>query len=347
MGFDTSFYELENMTIVDALAKADTVLKRHKKIAVSISGGSDSDIVIDMVEKLKTPENEVKYVWFDTGFEYQATKDHLEYLEEKYGVKIERRKAIKPIPTCVREYGVPFLSKFVSDRISTLQKIGFEFQDEPYDVLIEKYPKNKSAIKWWCNKLPDDGSPGAKMYMISYNKWLKEFLVENPPKFKIANKCCYYAKKKVAKAFYSDSDADLSVIGVRRAEGGIRATSYKSCYTEGGCIVDSFRPIFWMTDEDKRFYEQEFGIKHSACYSKYGLKRTGCVGCPYGKNINNELGAIEKYEPKLYKACMKVFGQSYEYTKQYRQFCAERNYDAKQNPDQLSMFDMYFDFAMV
>ena len=26
-------------------------------------------------------DNKVDYVWFDTGLEYQATKDHLKYLE--------------------------------------------------------------------------------------------------------------------------------------------------------------------------------------------------------------------------------------------------------------------------
>lgn len=341
MAFDSSFYELENMTIVDALCKADNVLKRHKKVIVSISGGSDSDIVIDMVEKLKTQYNEVKYVWFDTGIEYQATKDHLKYLEEKYGVQIERRKAIKPIPTCVMEYGVPFLSKFVSQMISMLQRNDFKWQDEPFEVLLERYQNAKSAIRWWCNESK------INMYTIKYNKWLKEFLIENPPTFRIANKCCYYAKKKVAKDFKKEQKSDLDVIGVRRSEGGVRATAYKNCYTEGGCDVDKFRPIFWLSDGDKRFYEQEFGVKHSDCYTKYGLKRTGCAGCPYNKQVLNDLEAVEKYEPKLYKACMKIFGQSYEYTKQYRQFCLERNYELKQNPDQMSMFDMYFDFSMV
>ena len=33
-------------------------------------------------------DNKIDYVWFDTGLEYQATKDHLKYLEEKYGVNI-------------------------------------------------------------------------------------------------------------------------------------------------------------------------------------------------------------------------------------------------------------------
>ena len=41
------------------------------------------------------------------------TKEHLDYLEQKYGIKIKRLKPEKPIPTCVKQYGVPFLSKYV------------------------------------------------------------------------------------------------------------------------------------------------------------------------------------------------------------------------------------------
>lgn len=79
----------KNLTIFDALIKAKSVLGRHQKIVVAISGGSDSDVVLDLIEKVKG-DKDVKYVWFNTGLEYQATKDHLKYLETKYGIKIER-----------------------------------------------------------------------------------------------------------------------------------------------------------------------------------------------------------------------------------------------------------------
>ena len=40
--------------------------------------------MLDILSKVDT-EHKVIYVWFDTGIEYQATKNHLNYLEEKYG----------------------------------------------------------------------------------------------------------------------------------------------------------------------------------------------------------------------------------------------------------------------
>jgi hypothetical protein len=59
---------------------------------------------------------------------------------------------------------------------------------------------------------------------------------------------------------------------------------------------------------------------HSKCYSEYGLKRTGCSGCPLGRNFEEELLAIEKYEPKFFKAAIGVFSESYDYTRKYREF---------------------------
>ena len=76
--------------------------------------------------------------------EYQATKEHLDFIEQKYGITIERVKPDKPIPTCVKEYGVPFLSKYVSEQMMRLQAHHFQWEDEPLEVLLQKYFEFKS-----------------------------------------------------------------------------------------------------------------------------------------------------------------------------------------------------------
>ena len=75
---------------------------------------------------------------------------------------------------------------------------------------------------------------------------------------------------------------------------------------------------FWYTDGDKRDYEKFYGVRHSHCHIEYGLKRTGCVGCPFNPRITEELEIIKEYEPNLYTAAIHIFGQSYEYTHKYR-----------------------------
>ena len=183
----------KNQIIGDNLVRAWSKINSplYKNIICSISGGSDSDVMLDICTQLDK-ENKIHYVWFDTGLEYQATKDHLKYLEEKYEVKIEEFKAIKPIPSSCKEFGQPFISKMVSEFIMRLQRHGFKWEDRPFDELIKEYPKCSAALKWWC---AENGEKSR--FNIQCNKWLKEYMITYPPQFLISNKCCHYAKKLV------------------------------------------------------------------------------------------------------------------------------------------------------
>lgn len=304
-----------NLEIVNSWLVTDNKLQSCQKALVSISGGSDSDIVLHLCATLDT-EGKATYVFYDTGLEFQATKDHIKRLEERYGVEIKIEKAVKPIPLCCREYGVPFLSKQVSEFISRLQRYDFKWENRSFEELIEEYPKCKAALKWWCNEW-GEGSH----FNIARNKWLKDFIVENPPTFKISNKCCHYAKKLVAKRCIEKGEFDLNIMGVRKFEGGSRLTAYKNCFTPATeTTINQYRPLFWYTNDTKTTFKEAYGITHSDCYSVWGLPRTGCSGCPYARDFESEIAAIEKYEPKLYRAINKVFGESYEYTRKYREF---------------------------
>ena len=129
-----------------------------------------------------------------------------------------------------------------------------------------------------------------------------------------------YTKKRVAKAFAAEIEAELAIVGVRQAEHGKRATAFKSCYSPAVSDIAQFRPIFYFTDEDKRMYEDFCNVTHSDCYTVYGLHRTGCVGCPFGSQFEHELDVVKQYEPNLYQAANAIFGQSYDYTRKYRAF---------------------------
>ena len=307
-----------NLEIFKSFMTMDHKIKDKNKIIVSISGGSDSDLLIDMFCKFDTTK--IDFVFFDTGIEYRATWDHLKYLEEKYGVEIKVIKAKKPIALTCKNHGEPFISKQVSENISRLQKHGFKWEDKSYDELVKEYPKCKSALKWWCNEHKQ-----SNRFNIRYNKLLKEYMVSNPPTFKISPKCCKYAKKDPIYELIKKENYDLNVYGVRKAEGGVRSTAYKNCFTDNSfkSKVDEYRPIFWFSDEDKKQFEKFYSIVHSKCYTVYGLKRTGCAGCPFGKNFEHELEVIEKYEPKLFKAVNNIFKNSYQYTRGYKEFVKE------------------------
>lgn len=312
----------QNITIFQMMIKAGQTINNpaYKRIACKISGGSDSDIMLDLVWRCDK-DNKVTYIWFDTGLEYQATKDHISYLEKKYDVHIQRQKAILPIPLSAKKYGQPFINKRVSDYLERLQRHGFQWEDESYDELIEKYPRCQTALRWWCN------TAKSNQFCISHHKGLKEFLIKAKPTIPFSCKCCVYAKKKVGDKLMTEGQYDLDIIGVRKAEGGPRANAYKSCFDKRSdnwnaeqIGWDTYRPLFWLKDADKHQYEEMYHVTHSDCYTKYGLRRTGCAGCPLGRDVQSELDAIREHEPGFYQAAVHTFGDAYEFTARYRQF---------------------------
>jgi len=316
--------ELQDATVQNAIFKCNTHFSTHSKIACSVSGGSDSDLMVDMFSVIDK-ENKVVYLFMNTGLEYEATKRHIKYLENKYGIKIIEIKATKPIPTACKEYGVPFLSKMVSEMISRLQKHGFKWEDAPLEELEKKYPKCRRALRWWCNDFPKKKDGGESSFNIAYNTYLKEFMIENPPDFEISPECCHWAKKDALIRYINENGFDLSCVGVRKAEGGARSTAYSSCFSRGNIgEADQYRPLFWFDKKSKQYYKRVRKIKHSDCYEVWGLVRTGCSCCPFGQCYEKELELAKEHEPKLYIAALHIFGRSYEYTRKYRAFQKEK-----------------------
>lgn len=318
-------YGSKNIMEAEIITKAKLRNPCYQKIVCSISGGADSDILIDLIVRLDK-DKKVKYIFFNTGMEYKATKEHIGYLKEKYQINIEEIKPEKPIPLCCKRYGQPFLSKQISEWIMRLQKHGFKWEDESFEVLLKKYPKCRAALKWWCNQWDKRKNGKESSYNIAYTPLLKEFMMKYPPDFQISNKCCHYTKKLLAARYKVKNQIDLSMTGIRKAERGARQQAYKNCFTADVDGTDEYRPIFWFLKKDKEIYCTENNIKHSDCYTKYGLDRTGCACCPYGKDFEKELEAARKYEPNLFNAALNVFGKSYEYTKKFYEFRKESNH---------------------
>lgn len=328
-----------NQTILDTVAKTLDHIEDGKKIMVAVSGGADSDILVDLFETIGYEPGQVVYVFLNTGIETEATLRHLDYLEQKYGIKIARLKAKTPVPLGVKKVGVPFLSKHVSKYISRLQAHGFDWTlhgNEPLEVLLKLYPKCRSALRWLCNDWGNGSS-----FNIDRRAGLKEFLIQSPPP-PISHQCCDLSKKNLSHEAEKIFNPDITVVGVRRAEGGERATAHHTCFTPAGKYAAQFRPIFFWSDKDRLEYETFRCVVHSDCYGVYGFPRTGCAGCPFGSGFEQELEALKKYEPKLYKAACNIFGESYEYTRKYRAF-KESWKREKRRGGQIDLFDNWED----
>lgn len=314
-------------------------LTQHPNAICSYSGGSDSDIMIDLIERTRKAFDlpSVKYVFFNTGLEMRATKDHVKATAEKYGVEIEERRPKVNIVQAARTYGIPFVSKIMSAGLSEWQKkqIPLSIADE-YEAaedkfakrqeLRERYPKCESVINFLCC-CNSAGEPRPNIQLvINSSKYMRDFIAACPPDFKISAKCCDYCKKQIAHSV--QKDYDMIITGERRDEGGMRSVPRKDntslCFTETSSGQFRLRPLYYVSDKDKAWYKDYYGIKYSDAYEVYGMTRTGCCGCPISYKAIDDLELIRPHEPNVVKAAWNIFGKSYLYRQQYNAYKARR-----------------------
>ena len=313
-----------------------THLRQHPKAICSYSGGADSDIMIDLIEtarKIAPSLPPVKYVFFNTGLEMKATKDHVKATAEKYGVEIEEVRPKVGIVQAVREHGIPFVSKIMSAGLEGWQKkeIPLSIADE-YELaedkavkrqeLSDRFPKCESIINFLCC-CNSAGEPRPDIQLvINSSKYMRDFIGKYPPDFKISAQCCNYCKKQVAHD--AQKGYEMIVTGERRDEGGMRSVPRKDntslCFTETSDGQYRLRPLYYVTDKDKAWYKERFEIRYSDAYEVYGLTRTGCCGCPISDKAVDDLELIRPYEPNVVKAAWNIFGKSYEYRKKYNAY---------------------------
>lgn len=319
-------------------------LYQHPNAICSYSGGADSDIMIDLIERTRKAFDlpPIKYVFFNTGLEMKATKDHVKYVAEKYGVEIEEVRPKINIVQSTRKYGIPFVSKIMSGGLSDWQKKGVplsiakeydraEDKEAKRKELKERYPKCESLINFLCC-CNSKGEPRPNIQLvINSSKYMRDFIEEYPPDFMISAKCCDYCKKQIAHKV--QKTYDMIITGERRDEGGMRSVPRKDntslCFTETASGQYRLRPLYYVSDKDKEWYKNYYGIKYSDAYEVYGLTRTGCCGCPISYKAVDDLEKIRPYEPNVVKAAWNIFGKSYEYRKKYNEYKKQRMEEEK------------------
>ena len=327
-------------------------LKEHPNAICSYSGGADSDILIDVIERARQVFDlpPIKYAFFNTGLEMKATKDHVKATAEKYGVEIMECRPKVNIVQATRKYGVPFVSKIMSAGLSEWQKKGVPLSvaDEYAQAedkaakraeLKERYPKCESVLNFLCC-CNSAGEPRPNIQLvINSSKYMRDFVGEYPPDFQISAKCCDYCKKQVAHRI--QKDYEMIITGERRDEGGMRSVPRKDntalCFTETSSGQFRLRPLYYVSDKDKAWYKEYYGLKYSDAYEVYGLTRTGCCGCPISYKAIDDLELIRPYEPNVVKAAWKIFGKSYLYRQKYNEYKEKRKAEDKKRKNGYQM----------
>lgn len=288
--------------VEDSISKIKSAWKdADEKMFVSFSGGKDSTVLYHLV---KMAGINAKVIFFDTGIELDAVYDFIKTFDD-----VEWIKPKKPFGRIVKEYGVPFNSKYNSEYLQTYDKN----HENPFKLV-----RTNEMIKGTIHKIVDGKvvDTGVKITngRVLAKKYYHVLHPDRVNEYKIANKCCQYLKKNPSIDYIKNNDVNGYFMGVRMAEGGVRSTTYKSCRSVkkvGNKLILQSMPMFDWEDEDVDNFIKKYNIPISRAYTKYGMKRTGCFCCPFAKDMDVNLEVLYKYEPKKYKAAIKWLGKVY------------------------------------
>lgn len=333
-------------------------LVQHPNAICSYSGGSDSDIMMHLIEQVRKMFElpPVRYCFFNTGLEMEATKRQVSDMRTKYGVEISEHRPKINIIQSVRKNGIPFISKIMSSGLEGVQKknIPLSIADEYAEAddkerkreeLKQRYPGCETTINFLCG-CNSKGEPRPDIQLvIGSSAYMLDFIKQEPIPFKVSNKCCIDCKKQVAHSV--QSSYDMVITGERRDEGGMRSVPRKDntamCFTETAEGKFRLRPLYYVSDADKAWYKDYYNLRYSDAYEVYGLTRTGCCGCPISHKAVDDLELIRPYEPNLVKAAWNVFGDSYRYRQQYNEYKAVR-FQTEKDDARKEMFKDQFSF---
>ena len=161
------------------------------------------------------------------------------------------------------------------------KNIGIPCFTKNQDEYIDRYQRGSRA-KSTLSKFEHTGD-GTGKYGV--NKKATELTLKNKL-HRVSRKCCYWSKE-LPMMQYGEDNNKKAIIGIRQAE-SINREKTPSCLADNG----NFYPSYDLTDQIVEAIEKENSIYIPKIY-KY-VPRTGCIGCPYGRNIEKELSIVKK-----------------------------------------------------
>ena len=246
-------------------------------VYVSRSGGKDSDVLGDIVQRLYP---DVPQVFIDTGLEWMSVQKHGKEIAD-----VVLRPQMNFIQV-IQKYGYPVMSKEVAQRV-------YEARQNPTGRIMERFGDCEHNRKY----------PSFSMERYAW-------LLDAP--FKISHKCCEINKKRPARK-YEKETGFKPIVATMASESRLR----KSDWLRHGCnAFDAKRPMskplsFW-TEQDILQYIKEhdleiadvYGdiVEKDGCLCTTGANRTGCIWCLFGiRQDSDRLLRLKELEPKRYE----------------------------------------------
>lgn len=250
-------------------------------------GGGDSTILHYLID-LALPNNKIPRLFINTGIEYNDIVDYVKELSKKDDRIIIYNSGIN-IKEMLEKNGYPFKSKVFANVVEMYNRLG----------------KVKSVKAFLGEEETKNGNIKKGQFRCPKN--LRYIFEENNLKFKISHLCCNKLKKEPAKKWAEENKRFITITGMRSNEGGSRMNL--------GCLTmnnTKFNPLVVINDDFKNKFTEKYQIKLCKLYyPPYNFKRTGCKGCPFALDLQDNLDIMRDLLFKEYKQCEKIWEPVY------------------------------------
>ena len=273
--------------LADRIAKIKSINELYdleNNAYISFSGGKDSTVLSHLIDEA-LPNNKIPRVYLNTGIEYKSIVAFVERERER-DCRIQIIFSKQNIKTMLEVVGYPFKSKEHSQKVSYYQNSGM-------GKTVLNYLGQGTKKDFLC---PEN---------LKYN-FTPEF------KIKVSDKCCRKLKKEIADKWAEQNKRQIKITGMRKEEGGLR-TSHNTCtvFDEGKLL--KFHPLQPITDDFISWYIAERKIELCELYyPPFNFKRTGCKGCPFSLDLQEQLDLMSVLLPAEKKQCEIIWKPVYE-----------------------------------
>ena len=280
-------YELLLLDRIKVIQEANKKYDLDNNAYISFSGGKDSTVLSVLVD-LALPNNKIPRVFLNTGIEYVSIYKFVKKLAEKDD-RFIMLKPTQPIQQMLNKYGYPFKSK-------------------QHSLNVSVYQHSKTLTSTTKKYLGIDGNKPS-MYRCP-----KSLEYQFTPKFdiKLSDRCCYKMKKEPAHRWQVENHRPITLTGMQKSEGGNR-NNLTCIVADKDGKVKKFHPLAVVDDKFEEWVINKYGIELCELYkAPFNFKRTGCKGCPFALNLQEELDTMEKYLPAEKKQCEMLWKPVYE-----------------------------------
>ena len=278
---------MHELTLFDRIAVIQETNKQYdleSNAYISFSGGKDSTVLHHLVD-MALPGNKIPRVFINTGIEYNYIVEFVKDLA-KNDDRFIILNPTKPIKKVLEENGYPFKSKQHSHNLEVYQRNGMTKTNIQYLGLGSK-------TQFLC--------PNCLKYQFS-----KDF------KIKISDKCCYKMKKEPAHKWSTENNKTITMTGMRSDEGGMRNYQHNCAVYDGKNLI-KFHPLKPISNEFEDWLIKEYKIQLCKLYyPPFNFQRTGCKGCPYSLDLQNQLDVMEQLLPNERKQCEIIWKPIYD-----------------------------------